>query len=160
MIFVGHAELSIDSKQRISMPAKFKNRHSVERDGAAWYCVPYGRDRLVLYTEKRFEALAEARDSTLTPNRTQSRFDSAYFGLAERIEPDSAGRVMISKLHKQLAGLGDEVVMLGNGKGLEIWDKAKFEQQLTTMHEYLDNMMDELDTPKQNPGKPTPPSTT
>jgi len=161
MIFTGHAELNIDAKQRLSIPAKFKSMLSVERDGKAWYCVPYGEKKLVLFTEKRFDELAEGRDATLTPNRLQSKFDVSFFGLCERIEPDAAGRIVIPRLHRELAGLGDEVVMIGGGKYLELWNKQRWIDELPTMHKNLDGMMDQVNPPLSPPSSPShlsPPS--
>jgi len=127
MIFTGHAELVIDSKQRVAIPAKYRARLTPEKDGTAWYLVPYGQNKLVLYTEKRFEEISEQGDFTLTPNESESIRASTFFGMTERIDPDSASRIVIPRLHREIARLGDNVVMVGCGKYLEIWDKGEWE---------------------------------
>ncbi|MBS0197076.1 MAG: hypothetical protein JSR77_09975 [Planctomycetes bacterium] len=130
MIFTGHAELTIDAKQRLAIPAKHRARMTPERDGNAWYCVPWGGKKLMLYTEKRFEEMAEKGDFSLTPDPEVASVASNYFGMCERLETDSAGRINIPRHHQDMTGIGNEVVMVGCGKYLEVWDKAEWENGL------------------------------
>lgn len=127
MIFTGHAELVIDGKQRLAIPAKYRARLTAEKDGTAWYCVPYGQSRLMLYTEKRFEEISEQGAFTLTPDARERERASTFYGMTERIEPDSAARIVIPRLHREVAKLGDDVVMVGCGKYLEVWDKGEWD---------------------------------
>lgn len=128
MIFTGHAELTIDAKQRLAIPAKHRARHNAERDGAAWYCVPWGREKLMLYTEKRFEEMVEKGEFTLTPDEETSERASNFFGMCERLEPDSAGRIIIPQSHKRIAGIGENVAMIGCGKYLELWNQEAWDR--------------------------------
>jgi MraZ protein len=135
MIFTGHAELTIDAKQRLAIPAKHRAGLTAERDGTAWYSFPSGKGKITLYTEKRFIEVAEKGDFTLTPTEAESQRASAFFGMCERIEPDSANRIVIPRMHKSISQLGDEVVMVGCGKYLEIWDKSLWEAQLANFQD-------------------------
>lgn len=144
MIFTGHAELNIDAKQRLAIPAKHRARLTPERDGTAWYCVPCGDKKLALYTEKRFEEIVEKGELTLTRNEAESMLASTFFGMCERIEPDAAGRIVIPRLHKDTAGLGDEVVMVGCGKYLEIWDRAVWAAQFMNQFKNLPSLVNEV----------------
>ena len=98
MIFTGHAELTIDPKQRLAIPAKHRALLNPEKDGNAWYCVPFQK-RLMLYTQARFTELAEKGEATLTPREEEAGLEAAFFGLTERLEMDSAGRITIPRLH-------------------------------------------------------------
>lgn len=124
MIFTGEVELNIDPKQRLAVPAKIRARLDPAKDGTAWYCVPWGSKRLMLYTERRFEELAEAREkATLTPDEDEAMVASSFYGMCERLEMDSAGRIVIPRAHQELAGLSTNVVLVGAGKYLVIWDR-------------------------------------
>jgi MraZ protein len=123
MIFTGHAELTIDAKQRLAIPAKHRALLRPERDGTAWYCVPWTGGKLMLYTEARFHELAERGRATLTPGEEEAGLEANFFGLTERLEMDSAGRISIPRLHLELTGIGNEVVMIGSGRRLEVWDR-------------------------------------
>jgi MraZ protein len=123
MIFTGHAELTIDAKQRLAIPAKHRALLKPERDGNAWYCVPWSGGKLMLYTEARFQELAEGGRATLTPGEDEAGLEANFFGLTERLEMDTAGRINIPRLHLELAGIGTDVVMVGSGRRLEVWNK-------------------------------------
>ena len=125
MLFTGHSEHSIDSKLRLAIPAKYRNQMSAERDGAAWYCVPWPGGVLRLYTERQFEELASHLPRSLMPSKGLADLNSRFFGFAERLEMDGQGRVAIPKLHLELAGLSStEVVVVGALVMLEVRDRA------------------------------------
>ena len=128
MIFTGQSELAIDSKQRLAIPAKYRNQWSDPRDGAAWVCVPWDR-ALRFYTEAHFNRLAGAFPSTLAPGGNLAEFDRLVFGNAERLEMDTAGRVTLPKRQLDLTGIGEEVVMVGARDRLEVHDKREWERQ-------------------------------
>jgi MraZ protein len=148
MIFTGHAELTIDAKQRLAIPSKYRQRLTAEADGTAWYCLPYGENKLVLYTERRYEEMAEQGAFTLTPDANESKRASAFFGITERIDPDSAGRIIIPRLHREIAQLGDDVVMVGCGKYIEIWDKAVWEREFLPQYKNMAVLMGQLSKPR------------
>ncbi len=152
MIFTGHAELTIDAKQRMAIPAKHRARHNAERDGAAWYCVPWGRRKLMLYTEKRFEEMAERGEFTLTPDDETSDRASNFFGMCERLEPDSAGRIIIPAGHKKIAGIGESVVVVGCGKYLEVWDHDAWVNGLEERFDSLKKEINQSGTKSKQPG--------
>ncbi len=134
MLFSGHSELTIDAKLRLQIPAKYRNAWDEKRDGKAWYCVPWPGGILRLYSEVLFEGLAAqgARGRpTLTPDQDAADLEADLFSLAERIEPDSAGRIVLSKVHMELTGLSAEVVVIGAGNRLEVRDRGVWKQSLS-----------------------------
>lgn len=144
MIFKGHAEVTIDAKQRLAIPAKFRNL--MKGDGAtAWVSMPWNGQVLMLYPESRFDTLAESRQTSLAPSGDESDTDADFFGLAERLETDSAGRVLLPKLHLELSKLGTDVVVVGAGKRLEIRDRASWLAKLDQRFNDLPGMMKKID---------------
>lgn len=141
MIFTGHAELTIDAKQRLAIPAKHRALLRPERDGVAWYCVPWSGGRLMLYTESRFTELAEKRRATLSPDEEEAGADANFFGLTERLEMDTAGRITIPRQHLSLTGIGTDVVMIGAGLRLEVWDKQAWTAGLEDRFKGLPSLM-------------------
>jgi MraZ protein len=120
----GHAELTIDPKQRLAIPAKYRSQWSEERDGKAWVCVPWSARQLRIYTEKTFEALSNSLPDRMTFDPDEANLESDLFGFAERIEEDSAGRITIPKLHLQMTQLGTDVVVVGARNRLEVRDRT------------------------------------
>jgi len=125
VLFTGNSDHTIDSKLRLAIPAKYRNQLDPQRDGLAWYCVPWPGGVLRLYTEKQFEALASRDATSLTPGEDEADLEAQLFGFAERLETDGQGRVGIPRLHLDLAKLHTtEVVIVGARNRLEVRDRG------------------------------------
>lgn len=85
---------------------------------------------LWLYTERHFERLAERAGSALIPDDDQLQFDQVFFPLAEVVELDAQGRVLLPERMLKQAGLGREVVICGVRDHLEIHPREQFDQKM------------------------------
>jgi MraZ protein len=142
LLFTGLSNHAIDAKLRLAIPAKYRNQWDAARDGAAWYCIPWPTGHLRLYTEMRFRDLAERREQTLTPGRDEAELEKVLFGFAERIEMDSAGRIVVPKQHIELAKIGMEVVIVGAGSRLEVHDRPAWEASQNDLFNRLPELID------------------
>lgn len=124
VLFTGQADVTIDAKQRLAVPAKYRQQLESASQGNAWISVPWPGGLVRLYPEARFAELAGASGGTLTPDRDQAELEAALFGFAERLEMDSAGRVVLPRGHLDMTGLTGEVVVLGVRDRLEVRDRA------------------------------------
>ncbi|MFH1417865.1 MAG: hypothetical protein ABII12_06225 [Planctomycetota bacterium] len=131
MIFAGYFEHAIDAKNRLAIPAKFRSKMDPDEDGTGFVIVPgQPGDRLWLYPEKHFERLAGQAESALIPDDDQLRFDQVFFPLAESLELDSQGRVLLPERMLRRVRLGKEVVICGVRDHLEIRRREDFEKEL------------------------------
>lgn len=156
MLFTGQAELTIDAKLRLQIPAKYRNTWDEARDGKAWYSVPWPGGIVRLFTERCFEELASqgagSRRLTLTPDQDAADLEADLFSLAERIEPDSAGRIAIPRQHLELAGFGlegCEVSVIGAGNRLEIRDRASWKQTLAQRFARLPGLVAKIESSRE-----------
>ena len=122
--FSGTHENKLDSKNRISIPARFR---AVIRD--------IGAQKLLLRRSIRFpaieawpdvffaefEARLESRD-VFSEEHDDLSWD-VYAGVQET-EPDRDGRVILLPDQIDWAGLAVEVSVVGLGKRFEFWDRA------------------------------------
>ena len=129
MLFTGQAEASIDAKERLAIPSKYRSQWQAARDGEAWMSVPWPGGILRLYTENRFTELATQVRGTLAPDEDQAALDAALFSAAERLEMDATGRVRIPRHQLELCGLGTEVMVIGARDRLEVRDRAAWKSQ-------------------------------
>lgn len=133
MAFRGTFDYSLDAKNRLTVPARFRAALS---DGAVLAkrvagCVAVWRpDDYDAYMQAALE-----RFHPMSPEAEQlERFFSAN---SHDTELDAAGRVMVPPFLLEHAGLGKEVVVTGAGRCLEVWDRAAW-------HAYNDRLADEV----------------
>ena len=128
MFLAGTFELSIDSKNRLSVPFAIRRKLS-EQEGHSFYVVP-GRRRgtLALYAEKHYERLMAdlpADDALSDEAYAYRQFEYSQSAL---LDPDSQGRVLIPERLLKRAGLEKEVVLIAVRDHLELWRRDDFEQ--------------------------------
>ncbi|MFG0246441.1 MAG: division/cell wall cluster transcriptional repressor MraZ [Phycisphaerales bacterium JB052] len=132
MPFTGQAEATIDAKQRLAIPAKFRNRWSPEQDGQTWFCVPWPETgALRLYTEKMHNDLFTAgrRDPSLTPDEDQAELDVILHSVTEQVDVDSNNRIRLPAWQVEALKLPKEVVVLGAGDRLEIRARDEWQNE-------------------------------
>ncbi len=120
MAFHGTFEHTLDAKHRMTVPSKLRAAFS---DGAF---LVKGADRCIaLYPSATYSALVDTALSGMNPLSAQARELNRYFrSNAHAVELDSAGRVMIAPRQLEHAGIERDVVVIGAGDCLELWDPA------------------------------------
>jgi MraZ protein len=152
VLFTGHSEHSIDSKGRLAIPAKYRNQLDLQRDGEAWFCVPWPGGVLRLYTERKFEELAEQTPQSLMPGEDEADLESRFFGFAERLEMDGQGRIALPRQHLDLAGLtGAELVIVGARNRLEVRDRAAWQAGQQESFARLPSLVSRIEAKRRPP---------
>lgn len=128
MFLAGTYELTIDPKNRLSIPLAIRKKLNDARESQYFYLRP-GRRRgtLALYPDRYYEALREQApdDDLLSDDAYEYR--QFEFSQSAPLEMDDQWRVLIPARVIQRAGLGRDVVMIGVRDHLEIWRKDEFE---------------------------------
>jgi MraZ protein len=119
-MFLGEYEHTLDDKNRLTLPAKFREAFA---GGAV---VTRGMDGcLSVYSKDEWERFVSVRLGDLDPFSSEARqIERFLFSGAAEAEPDRQGRVMIPAALLQHAKLGREVVVAGVRDHVEIWDRA------------------------------------
>jgi MraZ protein len=120
MAFRGTFDYSLDAKNRLTVPAKFR---SALADGAV---LAKGIERCVaIWTPDAFEAYTRQALADFHPLSPDAEKLNRYFSANSLDgELDSAGRVMIPPFLLEHAGLTKEVVVTGVNNRLEVWDRG------------------------------------
>ena len=123
MAFHGTFEHSLDAKNRLTVPSKFRAAL------AGKVFLVRGPDPCIsLYPEATYAELTDTALAGLNPFSTEARELKRFFhGNATETELDSAGRVMLTPRHLEHAGIDREVVITGAGDCLELWDRSAWE---------------------------------
>ncbi len=128
MFFVGTYELTIDSKNRLSIPHAIRSKINCDADGRSFYVVPgQRRGTLAIYPERYFE---RARAHIPRPEQlSESGYEWRQFEYSQSalLDPDGQGRILIPDRLLKRAGIGREVTLIGVQDRLELWSRAEFD---------------------------------
>ena len=122
--FIGSFEHNLDAKNRLFVPAKFREGLSghflIKAVVSEYPCIEaFRKDDYDAATE---EALAAIADPTI---RRMRRF-AAYAGTSDAVV-DAQGRIPIPAKIAKIAGLTKETLVVGMGDHVEIWNPATFD---------------------------------
>ena len=125
-MLLGEYEHTLDDKNRLTLPAKFRQALA---DGVV---VARGMDGCIaVYTAHDWERLVETRLDELDPLSKETRQMRRFmFSGASEAELDRQGRTMIPPALVQHAQLKREVVVAGMRDHVEIWERARWREQL------------------------------
>jgi MraZ protein len=131
---------SLDEKQRFAIPKRI-------RDGLGdsallpLYFTP-GTDRsLALYTQEVFLRLGEQLAKGSPTGGDVRAFTRLFYTQAQCVEIDKQGRVRIPpELVRLLGALEKEIVLLGVGDHLEIWDPLQWQAYLAEKQANFDEI--------------------
>jgi MraZ protein len=125
LAFRGLYEHSLDSKDRLTVPARFR---AALADGVV---LSKSFDPCVwLQTTEAFEGISDRFLSPHSPfGRDARRLRRHFHGTSFDEKLDSAGRVRIPKPLIEHAGLSGPCVVIGAGEYLEVWDAAAWARQ-------------------------------
>lgn len=117
-MFIGEYTISMDSKGRIAVPAKFRSLLN------AAAVVTRGLDKsLFLYTREEWEVIA-GKLAALPLSKANSRaFARLMLAGAFDAELDGQGRMMIPEYLRKFASLSKRIVIAGLYNRIEIWDE-------------------------------------
>lgn len=118
-MLLGQYEANLTDKDRLALPKKIRSKLGDEIVLARWY-----EGCLVVVSSERWSELLlklTGRAQYVTqPVRDTDRF---ILGSAFEASLDRQGRFVVPKKLKEYASLSKEVVFLGLGDRVEIWDK-------------------------------------
>lgn len=118
MAFRGTFDHSLDAKNRVTIPAKLRAQFA---DGVVVAPRPDGC--VALWKPGEYDHQIEAALSGHNPLSPETvKIKRALHGNSFETDLDAAGRVMIPPKLIELGGLGKDVLILGAGECLELWD--------------------------------------
>ncbi len=122
-MLIGQYEHSLDAKGRLIMPAKLRE------DMGEKFIITKGLDGCLFgFSQKEWENF-EAKLKTLPlTNKNARDFVRFFLSGAMECEIDKQGRFLISSNLRKVATLEKEVVIIGVGTRIEIWNKDKWEE--------------------------------
>jgi MraZ protein len=139
-MFRGVATVSLDSKSRLVVPARYRDALLV--NGAGRVVVTADPSQcLLLYPLPEWGPI-EQKLNTLSDFVTRTRsLKQLMVGYAHDIEMDGAGRVLLPPMLRKFAELDKNVVLVGQGSKLELWNEARWEARIAQALTFRDDTL-------------------
>ncbi len=126
MPFLGRFEAKLDDKNRMAIPAKYR-----EQFDAPAYLTSGDEPCIVVYTKAAFDE-EMARVKALSTTTTEGpRLRRKFFSDAHDIAKDTQGRLLIPAPLLAQAGLNKadrDIVIVGNGDWFEVWEPQRWRE--------------------------------
>ena len=136
MAFRGTFDYTLDAKNRLTVPARFR------AELAGGVVLAKGLERCVaVWTPAAYDEYTAAALHGLHPLSKEAQKLRRFFSANSLdTELDAAGRVMLPAFLLDHAGLSKDVVVTGSGDALEIWDRMTW----ATYNDALASDVDEI----------------
>ncbi len=126
-MFYGEYQHSLDNKDRVIIPAKF--REIFKENYVEKFFITRGLDQcLFVFTEESWRAQEKKfRDLSFTKGEAR-KFNRLFFSGAGEVICDKQGRILIPSYLKSYADINEDVVIIGVSDRIEIWSKEKWNE--------------------------------
>ena len=131
-MFLGEYEHTLDEKNRLVIPAKFRTFIRSEQDREGFFILydPATVDKcLRLYTPSGWQRQAEAIRTDAEKSDNPTDYYRLYAAHAEFIPADTQFRVVLPQKRLEEVGLSREVLLVGNFEWIEVWDPSEYRDQ-------------------------------
>ena len=127
--FSGEYECKIDAKGRIVLPAKLKAK--LPELNTSELVVKRGFEPcLVVYPMLEWKKVFNKVSGLSEFNKEFRTFQRSFLRGATEVDMDGNGRVLLPKTMTKFADIENEVVVVGTGNRIEIWNPTKYEEYL------------------------------
>ncbi len=126
-MFYGEFEHALDAKDRVIIPAKF--REIFKENYTEKFVITRGLDQcLFVFTEEIWKSQERKfREMPFTRGEAR-RFNRLFFSGAAEVICDKQGRILIPDYLKSFAAIQQDVMIIGVSDRIEIWAKEKWKE--------------------------------
>ena len=126
---LGHAPAKVDDKGRLKVPAGFR-KIIEDRYGQDCFITSTDGEHAVVYPMPvwyEFQSrIGKVPSTSLAKKKLLERVN--YFGHPSSI--DAQGRVLIPAVLRNVAGIAEDVVVIGNNDHLIVWNEERIQKRL------------------------------
>ncbi|OIO50934.1 division/cell wall cluster transcriptional repressor MraZ [Candidatus Kaiserbacteria bacterium CG_4_8_14_3_um_filter_50_23] len=138
-MFLGEYLHTFDSKNRISVPSKFR------KDLGRVVVVTRGLDHcLYVYSRKAWEKEARAYADEVNGNAARRGLARLFLAGSAEAEVDRSGRVLIPEHLKSFASIGEKAVIAGVADRVEIWEESAWKEYMSAIERNADTFAETL----------------
>lgn len=131
-MFRGLSAGQIDSKGRITIPANYRTLMVEEASGSLVVTIDTEQRCLLLYPFPQWQVIEEKLEALPSFQPAARRIQRLLLGHATELELDRQGRILLPNLLRDYADLDKSVILVGQGKKIEIWNESAWEDARVT----------------------------
>jgi MraZ protein len=129
--FRGTFDHTLDAKNRLTVPARYR---ATLAEGVVM-AMPVDLEPCVgVWQPQQYERYTERALAELPPLSPRlAELERFFYGSSQDAELDAAGRIMLPGFLSEHAGLSRDVVVVGAGDRLELWDRTRWNEHRPTL---------------------------
>ena len=125
-MFRGRFNINLDVKGRVAIPARLRAPLLERCQGDMVVTIHTEEPCLLIYPLPDWEDIQKDVEQLSSLNVKTARVKRLLIGHATDIRIDGSSRLQLTPPLRDYAGLEKKGVLLGQGKGLELWDEASW----------------------------------
>ena len=149
MLLTGNYERALDEKLRLALP---KSLREPLAELGPLVLTPGTDGSLAIFPQQAFAVLAAKLAARSPTGHDVRAFSRLLYAQSRPVEVDSQGRIRLPAEMAQQAGLDGDVVLLGVGDRIELWNKSRWEAYLADLQPRYDELAESAlsDRPASN----------
>lgn len=128
-MFRGATSLNLDAKGRLAVPSRHRDALLAQCAGRL-VLTAHPHRCLLLYPQPAWEPIQSKIMSLSSFDPQSSRMQRLLVGYAEDVDLDGSGRMLVSSVLREFAGLEKQAMLVGQGSHFEVWSMESWRQQL------------------------------
>jgi len=129
-VLMGHAPAKVDEKGRLKIPSSFRKLIE-DQHGSECFITSTDGERALIYPMPVWLGfhgrLSKVPSTSMAKSKLLEKVN--YFGHAGTIDPQ--GRVLIPSILRDVAGISEDVVVMGHTDHLEVWNGEKIQKRMS-----------------------------
>ncbi|MBB5212171.1 division/cell wall cluster transcriptional repressor MraZ [Microbulbifer hydrolyticus] len=125
-MYLGSHAINMDAKGRLAIPARVRDS-LLEDCGGRLVVTAHTEERcLLVYPEAQWREILPKIEGLSNFNKKARRAQRLLIGYACELQVDANGRVLIPPTLREYAGLEKKLMLVGQGKKLELWSEERW----------------------------------
>jgi MraZ protein len=124
-VFRGATKVTLDAKGRLAIPTRYRERIATRCDGQL--VATLDRDHcLLIYPLPDWEEIERKLVRLPSLQKRAREMQRIMLGYATEVDVDGAGRILLSRELREVAGLERTAMLIGQGHKFELWDEERW----------------------------------
>lgn len=125
-MFLGSFAISMDDKGRVAVPARVRELLAEMCQGRIVVTAHTEERCLLIYPESKWQELLPQVEALPNINRKARMMQRLLLGYATPLEVEGNGRILLPPTLREYAGLDKKLMLIGQGKKLELWSEQRW----------------------------------